>query len=289
MRTGLVVLLLCALACGDDSASDAGAVDVAESDVAADSESPDAATLDAGEDVDAGGPDVAAASDAAGERDASADMSFVDEFDGDALEGWMRRHEVEGVEPQYTRLDLSGGALVLVPTRTPGWFADGDAPLIFRNVRGDFLAETEVTAAGVAGAVPGFDFNSAGLMARNASGAEGPENYIMVNVGRQDERIEGRIGSETKTTTNSSSVLTLQAGEHQGRLRLCRVGGAFLTLVRYAGEDGWTEIGRNMRADLPAELQVGMVANGFSGPDISARFEYFRLRVPSSTEDCAAD
>ena len=217
--------------------------------------------------------------------------AYGDGFDGDTLSEWTLRHELEGGEAQYSRLDIDGttpGALTIVPTLTPGWFADGDAPLVFKTVTGDFSVETDVLAESVAepGLAPGANFNSAGLMARDPSGASGPENHVMVNIGRQDGSIAGGIGSETKSTRDSSSRLELQVGSNRGRLVLCRVGNRFSTHRLLDNESGWTRIGEVTRDDLPATLQVGMVANGFSGPDVRATFEYITLRVPLDEADC---
>ena len=186
--------------------------------------------------------------------------AFDNEFDGDTLSGWSLRHRVEGTEAQYTRLDVGrtiSGALTIEPRQTPGWFANGDAPLIFKLVNRDFSVETDVLAESVAspGLPPTSDFNSVGLMARDPGGASGPENYVMVNVGRQDGRIAGGIGSETKTTVDSRSTLQLRAGSNRGRLTLCRVGDVITAYRWLDNESGWTEIARHSRPDLPATLQ----------------------------------
>ena len=218
-------------------------------------------------------------------------LVFSDDFSTDTLADWSRRHVEEGTAAQYSVLDINRtttGALTLVPNLTPGWFADGDAPLIFKRVDGNFSIETEVLAETLSGAglAPTANFNSGGLMARNPAGATGPENHIMVNVGRQDDRIINAIGSESKTTVNSNSTLALQAGTNRGRLVLCRVGDEFFTYRFLDNETQWTQIGAATRADLPATLQVGMVANGFSGPDVRVTFDYIQLHVPATQAEC---
>jgi len=217
--------------------------------------------------------------------------AFSDEFDTDSLADWQRRHQVEGTAAQYTRLDIGQsqvGALTIVPTLTPGWFRDGDAPLLFKTVTGDFSVEVQVHAESTQGngLAPRNDFNSAGVMARDPRGATGSENHIMLNIGRQNGTIDNRVGSETKTTVNSNSQLFLQSGTNRGRLTLCRVGNLFTSFRWLDNETGWTETNAFERADLPDTLQVGMVVNGYSGPDLVATFDYIRLRVPSSLDDC---
>jgi beta-lactam-binding protein with PASTA domain len=219
--------------------------------------------------------------------------TFSDEFDANSLGDWELRHQVEGTSAQYTVLDINQtipGSLTIVPTVTPGWFANGDGPLIFKLLTGNFSVQTRVTADSVTspGQAPGSNFNSAGLMARNPDGASGPENYIMLNIGRQDSSIAGSVGSETKTTVNSSSTLFLQPGSNTGDLILCRVGNDFVSFRFLAGDSGWTQTTSFTRNDLPATLQVGMVVNAFNAPaDLRASFDYIRLRpTPASVNDC---
>ena len=215
---------------------------------------------------------------------------FSDEFNNDqSLSHWSLRHILEGTPAQYTVLDshqTTPGHLTIVPVQTPGWFSDGDAPLIFKSLSGSFSVHTRVTTRGIdnpAGA-PTATFNSAGLMARDAGGIiAGAENHIMVNVGRQSSA----TGSETKTTINSTSQLLLEGGDHSGELVLCRVGETFHAFRRLDGDADWVELQSYVRPDLPSELQVGMVVNAFGGADIQAEFDFIRaLDTPSTAAEC---
>ncbi|MEM7612367.1 MAG: PASTA domain-containing protein [Pseudomonadota bacterium] len=221
--------------------------------------------------------------------------AFSDEFGTDTLSDWSLRHQVEGTAAQYTLLDIAQttpGLLTIEPTQTPGWFASGDGPLIFKNLTGNFSVHTRVTADSVAtpGQPPTSDFNSAGLMARNATGASGPENYVMLNIGRQDNRVAGGVGSETKTTVDSGSTLFIDAGSNEGSLILCRVGDQIHSFRWLTSDSQWVATNTATRPDLPATLQVGMVVNAFSAPaDLRAEFEFIRLlATPSSVNDCTA-
>lgn len=221
--------------------------------------------------------------------------TFSDEFTSDSLGDWTLRHQAEATAAQYTVLDINAstpGVLTIVPTQTPGWFAAGDGPLIFKNLTGDFAVHTRVLADSVSapGQAPASDFNSAGLMARNASGASGPENYVMLNAGRQDNRVAGGVGSETKTTVDSSSTLFIDAGSNAGDLVLCRIGDQFHSFRWLTSDGSWTATTTASRPDLPATLQVGMVVNAFVAPaDIRASFEFIRLLpTPITVNDCTS-
>ena len=113
------------------------------------------------------------------------------------------------------------------------------------------------------------------------------KNYIMLNIGRQSSSIPTGVGSETKTTVNSSSSLFLDQGNNSGELILCRVGDDFRSYKFLDGEAGWTLLDVFSRPDLPSSLQVGMIVNAFSAPaDIRAEFDFIRLRpTPASPAD----
>jgi beta-lactam-binding protein with PASTA domain len=216
---------------------------------------------------------------------------FSDEFNTNSLSDWSLRHQVEGTAAQYSVLDINQsrpGFLSIVPNQTPGWFAGGDAPLIFKTLSGNFAVHTRVLADSVSspGQAPGSNFNSAGLMARNASGASGPENYIMLNIGRQNNATGA--GSETKTTVNSNSTLFLDSGSNEGQLVLCRVGDTFYSYRFLSVDLSWILLDSFSRPDLPSSLQVGMVVNAFNAPaDIRAEFDFIRLLpTPSNVNEC---
>jgi len=218
---------------------------------------------------------------------------FSDEFNSNSLNNWSLRHVVEGTPAQYTTLDINQstpGHLTIIPTLTPGWFDDGDAPLVFKMLTGNFAVHIRVLADSVTnpGQPPGSDFNSAGLLARNPAGATGPENYIMLNTGRQNATIPTGVGSETKTTFNSNSTLFLDQGANSGELILCRIGDNFHSFRFLDGDAGWSRTDVFSRPDLPSTLQVGLVALGFGAPpDLRAEFDFIRLRpTPSIISDC---
>lgn len=213
---------------------------------------------------------------------------FTDEFSSNTLDSWTLRHQTEGEAAQYIVLDINqsnAGMLTIQPTITPGWFADGKAPLIYKRITGNFSVETFVTTRSVADTAlpPGSNYNSAGLMARTTDISD--ENHVMVNVGRQLDF----LGTEAKDTTNSTSVLNTQSGSNSGRLTLCRVDANFFAYRQLDNETQWTQIGSASRNDIPETVQVGMVVNGFTGPDIVASFDYIRMQVPDSEANCTAN
>ena len=226
---------------------------------------------------------------------------FSDEFDDPAtLERWTRRHEAEGGAVPYATLDIGqthAGRLTIVPT-AGGWFNDFDGPFLYKPVEGDFVVEVQVWAQSLSspGQAPMNLYNSGGLMVRDPDHGDGNENWIIHNVGRQS--MEVGVATEGKTTTDSSSVLELIPGTWSGRLRICRLGSAFILTRMLDDENTFTQTHRYERADMPQMVQLGLMANGWNSngsmpdfdvePDVEASFEYIRLWRPDSEADCTA-
>ncbi len=231
---------------------------------------------------------------------AGSDPGLSDEFnDASTMSQWRRWDQVAGREALHDVLDISttnDGMLTLQP-RTSGWYDHFEGPLLYKMVQGDFLAETFVAATSrtTPGAIPSEQFNSAGMLVRDPTHGRGHDNWVMVNTGRQRGDL---IASEGKTTVDSRSDLQLFDGANRGRLRLCRVGTAVVVARQLEGETEFTVTNRFDRPDLPAQVQVGLVANGWNTsdpepdlsrtPDLEATFDYIRFSVPASETDCIA-
>ena len=191
----------------------------------------------------------------------------------------------------HSRLDVGKsrrGWLTLVPRASTGWYNEGMGPMLYKEVEGDFLIETRVTTRSRAAAnqPPRAHYNSAGLIVRDPASAAGRQNWVVVNVGRQDPD----IGTEVKTTVNSRSVLELQRGAQSGQLRLARMGTTVSALRKLDGEDRWTLIKEIERKDLPKRVQVGLMCNGWTGnADLVAEFDYVRFSVPNAAADLTAE
>jgi len=276
--------------CGDDGGTADGVADGPTTDASATATNPGS---DGSDGSDSSNPD------AEFNRD-NAEPGFSDEFnDGSTLPKWTRAHEAEGTPALYSTLDVddsSAGALTMVPTEA-GWFADFQGPLLFKVVSGDFIVETSLVAGSVGAPQnpPSQVFNSAGLLVRDPDHGPQTENWIMHNLGFQADF----VGSEGKNTVESVSQLTLIEGSHQGRIRVCRVGDRVILAREFGPGEGFTATHEFNRPDFPAELQVGLIVNGWNSmgsepdtsltPDLRAEFDYIRLWRPGSAEDCVVD
>jgi hypothetical protein len=195
--------------------------------------------------------------------------ALSDEFnDPRTLTDWRRIFAVEGWgADQLERLDIGrtqSGWLTLVPY-TSSWYRDYRGELIFKQIRGDFVATAKMRTSSRDGrSAPQRQFSLAGIMVRTprdvtpTTWRPGGENYIFLSHGAADR--PGTYQFEVKTTINSDSQLAISpANAAEAEIRVVRVGPDFLLLRRIAGQP-WIVHRRYRRADMPAELQVGITA-----------------------------
>lgn len=247
----------------------------------------------------------------AGKSDLPDDLTLLsDEFESaGSLRNWQSIRAQEGGTADPLQVAEVGGAqagwLRLVPYAST-WYEDYRGVLRFKEVAGDFVATTRVSARNRArNGPPGSSFSLAGLMVRTprpelSSGTAwrpGDENYVFLSVGAARE--PGRFAYEVKTTRASASTLEITpAPDGDAWLRVARVG-PHLILLRRDAATGWRIHHRYYRPDMLDRLQVGMTvytdyahASRVSAqehnrtvirdgaPDLDARFDYFRFARP---------
>lgn len=180
------------------------------------------------------------------------------------LSSWTWLHQVEEWPDKVRHQDVKDGQLVLEPG-TSGWFADKNAPFLFREITGDFDVRARLKASGVAGAVSETLWSLGGLMVRVPKKTKkdawkaSEENWMFMTTGVAEE--PGRQVIETKYTLNSRSNLKLRDARADWiTLRIVRVGNAFIMLYRHDDDTVWTVHDRFYLADWPTALQVGLNA-----------------------------
>lgn len=186
-----------------------------------------------------------------------------DEFDRPAsLADWQRFDQVEGWPSKIRQVAVRDGMLLLEPA-TSGWYADFQAPFLFKTVSGDFTAETRLHATGLDQEIPKALWSLAGLMVRAprvggmAAWTPNTENWLFITTG-----IAARPGQpviETKTTVNSRSELRLHPiASGWVELRITRRGAQFALAYKQTGE--WQTLATFDRPDLPTTVQLGINA-----------------------------
>jgi CubicO group peptidase (beta-lactamase class C family)/regulation of enolase protein 1 (concanavalin A-like superfamily) len=230
-------------------------------------------------------------------------LVLSDEFDNAAtLANWQRFDVVEGWPSKTKRAEIRDGRLLLEPA-TSGWYADFQAPFLFKQVTGDFTAHTRVHVTGIGHDIPNALWSLAGLMVRapRAGGMNAwtpnTENWLFITTG-----IAARAGQpviETKTTVNSQSTLRLHdIAPGPVELLLTRRGAKFELAYSQGGE--FRTLATFDRPDLPATIQLGVNAytdwestgtlqndpkrfntTALTGaPDMLAAFEYLHIQQP---------
>lgn len=210
--------------------------------------------------------------------------------------------------------------------RTPVWYSDTSGAMLYAYVSGDFMVETKVTSNQRSDLKKQSDsrYTSAGLIVRDPASTAGKMRWMVFNVGSQD----GFFGTEIKTTRDAPGGFSLDAltgnassstwfsnriegSSNEAKLRICRVGPELRFFLMPAGKSTWSEEAltsstvragiegdipglnangpmRFQRADLPATLQVGLMANDIGNAATGeARFDYLRFSRISNFENCS--
>lgn len=190
--------------------------------------------------------------------------NLSDEFNDVAtLTQWKKFHEAEGFPDKIKSLSIQNGKLILQP-KASGWYADYQAPFIFKTVNGNFDVRAKIKVSGEQGGLPTVDWSLAGLMVRQpkptdkTSWCPRQENWLFITTGVAEQTNLPVL--EVKTTNNSLSNLKLRPVQ-QGWLevRIVRLDAAFILLTRQEGQ-AWQVIERFYRPVMMGPLQVGLNA-----------------------------
>jgi hypothetical protein len=195
--------------------------------------------------------------------DANLNDDFTNESD---LSKWKWLHDTEGWPDKVRKKQFNNGILEL-EMGTSGWFADKNAPFLYKEVRGDFDVQARIKASGVSTNISQTIWSLGGLMVRipkptgKSQWKPKEENWMFMTTGVAEEA--GKQVIETKYTINSRSNLKLRDAKADWiTLRVVRVGNSFIMLYKYDADKKWTVHDRFYLADWPAVLQVGL--NGYT-------------------------
>jgi regulation of enolase protein 1 (concanavalin A-like superfamily) len=182
------------------------------------------------------------------------------------LSGWKWLHDTEGWPDKVRKKECKDGKLVL-EMGTSGWFADKNAPFLYKEINGDFDVRARIKASGVQGNISQTQWSLGGLMVRvpKRTGKDQwkpkEENWMFITTGVAEE--PGKQVIETKYTLNSKSNLKLRDAKAEWiTLRVTRVGNAFIMMFKYDQDKTWTVHDRFYLVDWPPTLQVGF--NGYT-------------------------
>ncbi|MFD1162984.1 T9SS type A sorting domain-containing protein [Hwangdonia seohaensis] len=165
--------------------------------------------------------------------------------------------------------------------RTCVWWVDMNAGLIYKEITGDFNVVIAVYTKQKNNPTQDIDgwTQLAGLMARDpASTTSGNENYVFNVAGMRFDN----PSIELKSTTNNLSSIRAFTDNMSGtaaELRMVREGTFFSLYSRQIGSSTWIFRDAFNRPDLPATLQVGLIAYVFEAypGNLLAQFDYIRF------------
>lgn len=187
-----------------------------------------------------------------------------DEFSDPAtLTQWKKFHEAEGFPDKIQALQIADGKLLLEP-RASGWYADYQAPFLFKTLSGNFDVRARIKVSGLKEEHPTIDWSLAGLMVRQPKRTNREtwqprqENWLFITTGVAEQT--NLPVFEVKTTSNSLSNLKLRPAKTGWvELRIIRLEAAFILLARYDGQP-WQILERFYRPVMMGPLQVGINA-----------------------------
>lgn len=218
---------------------------------------------------------------------------------------------------KHEELTIENGRLkVIGDGEGIGWFSDSKGPLLYKDVTGNFMIETEVSIHRKDGqkSLPEGHYSSAGLLIRDSRGSQGQESWLMFNIGFQNQF----YGRELKVTRpmnipkeknplydfgmHSLSTLYLLPEENTKpmKLRVARIGGELRSYYFSGGQwneqkpqqgmevfgngisEQVSEFGnghfRPNEMNLPETVQAGIMVNpGISIPDLGPKRDSYAL------------
>lgn len=196
-----------------------------------------------------------------------------DTFDGPGLDpSWTVYN------PGKVSLSVSGGALHLEPTATGGpnmWFDDGEGPLVYKLVTGDFDVSAVLATRdpAVPANPPPPEYRLAGILARDPASAPGDINTVHVALGA-GSNVQGTSYEYKSTDGSTSTWATTPTPSPAGEVRLRRSGATVEMYWRPDSVSSWTMIQSFNRPDLPATMQVGLMVYALTAPaSIEALFD----------------
>lgn len=206
--------------------------------------------------------------------------AFDDEFDGSALDPAWRVHN-----PNLAIVTVAGGELHVEPTQTgpsATWYADGEGPMVYRLVRGDFEVRARVRSydRGDPRQPPNLEYDLGGIIVRDPASSPGNRDWVHLVVGAGTAAVP--IAVEDKNTIDSNSDLRLTpVATPSAELRIVRQGAVVSLSYRPIGTAVWIALRSFQRPDLPPVVQVGLSSFSWSSPlRVRTSFDYVRFRAP---------
>lgn len=198
---------------------------------------------------------------------------------GTSVEGW-----------QYINRNLfvsykTNDTITLIPTMRSLWEDDEAAGMLYKEIEGDFIAETRINLVKSSDKdhVPDNGFQQGGIIVRSLN--EEKQNYVLLSLGTAGNSNPKLFFK--RTTDNKSRTVVNKNENMSGWLRIEKTGNKIVAFFKpdYAGD--FKKTGEYKLEWLTGKLQLGLtVFAAFSGdgpkmkPDMKANFSQLKIIKP---------
>jgi len=196
-----------------------------------------------------------------------------------SVEGWQYMNR--NLFVSYQRNDT----VTLIPIMRGLWEDNSTAGMLFKEIEGDFIAETRVNLVKSSDGdhMPDRGFQQAGFIVRSMN--EGKENYVLLSVGTGGNANPKLFFK--RTTDNKSRTIVHKNDNMRGWLRIEKTGNKIVAFFKTGNDGDFNKVGEYDLGWLSAKVQVGLaVFAAFSGdgpkmkPDLKAEFSQLKINKP---------
>ncbi len=201
------------------------------------------------------------------------DLSILDDdfASKSSLSNWQTHHQTENWPGFTNKVEIKElESIFYIEPAISGWYGEFHrSHFYFKLVTGNFSVITKLKVTGINTLSPTKGFSLAGLMLRSPrpgnipKDRKGYENWMFLSTGSATKN--GKPQFESKNTIKGKSNLKVFPAK-QGWifLSISRIDNKFYQCYSYDGGQQWKLLRVIDRADMPNELQVGMLSySGF--------------------------
>jgi len=202
--------------------------------------------------------------------------------------GLYAKTSVEGW--QYINRNLfvsykTNDTITLIPVMRSLWEDDEAAGMLYKEIEGDFIAETRVNLLKNSDSerMPDRGFQQGGIIVRSIK--EEKQNYVLLSVGTGGNSNPKLFFK--RTTDNKSRTVVNKNDNMSGWLRIEKAGDRIVAFFKTDNDNDFKKIGEYKLEWLNGKLQLGLtVFASFSGdgpkmkPDMKANFSQLKISKP---------
>jgi hypothetical protein len=196
-----------------------------------------------------------------------------------SIEGWQYINR--NLFVSYKRNDT----ITVIPIMRSLWEDDKTAGMLYKEIEGDFVAETRIDL--VKGSdgdhMPDKGFQQGGIIVRSVNDEK--QNYVLLCIGTGGNPNPKLFFK--RTTDNKSRTVVDKNDSMSGYLRIEKRGDMIVAFLKNDNDSDFKKVGEHRMEWLKGNLQLGLTAfAAFSGdgpkmkPDIKASFSQIKITKP---------